>query len=134
MCLIISLPISTAAQVNKDTVTAYGWNSCGGWYKTGGTFLNYCPLCKSHGTLSYNPKHVYEGEWTCRHCDADYCNCGRCKAGHSGVYLIKVVVEKKQPTPVSDTLNTQKQDGNKLNILTQRINKPFGGIYGNIEG
>ncbi|WP_409200415.1 hypothetical protein [Methanobrevibacter sp. DSM 116169] len=36
-------------------------------------YLNYCPLCKSQGTLTINPKGVYEGEITCKNCDADYC-------------------------------------------------------------
>lgn len=83
---------STATGVHKSssTVTAFGWNSCSkGWYKTGGTFENYCPVCHQHGTLTYNPKGTYEGEWTCMHCDSDFCNCGRCKATGSHVYLVK---------------------------------------------
>lgn len=83
----------TAAAVSKTnvkTVTAYGWNSCSsGWYKTGGTFINYCPFCHSYNCLVYNPKHTYEGEWTCSKCDADFCNCGRCKASGSSVFLTK---------------------------------------------
>jgi hypothetical protein len=75
---------------NVKTVTAYGWNSCSkGWYKTGGTWKNYCPFCHSYNCLKYNPKHTYEGEWTCAKCDADFCNCGRCKATGSKVYLVK---------------------------------------------
>lgn len=76
---------------SKDagTVTAAGWNSCcSGWYKTSGTFINYCPLCHSYSCLTYNPKHTYEGEWTCTKCDADYCICGRCKATGSNAHLI----------------------------------------------
>jgi hypothetical protein len=74
--------------VTSSTVTAYGWNSCSkGWFKTGGTFKNYCPFCHSYGTLVYNPKHTYEGEWTCTKCDSDFCLCGRCKASGSNVYL-----------------------------------------------
>jgi hypothetical protein len=70
-------------------VTASGWNSCSsGWYKTSGTFINYCPICHSYGCLTYNPKHTYEGEWTCNKCDSDYCICGRCKATGSNVHLI----------------------------------------------
>jgi methionine-rich copper-binding protein CopC len=83
---------TTSAVSKAGTVSAYGWNSCSkGWYKTGGTFINYCPFCHSYGCLSYNPKHTYEGEWTCTHCDSDFCNCGRCKASGSQVYLIKAV-------------------------------------------
>lgn len=81
-----SSAVSSAGKTG--TVKAYGWNSCSkGWFKTGGRYVNYCPLCHSYGTLVYNPKHTYEGEWTCAKCDADYCNCGRCKAGGSQVYL-----------------------------------------------
>jgi hypothetical protein len=78
-----------SASKNADTVTAKGWNSCcSGWYKTSGTFINYCPLCHSYTCLTYNPKHTPEGEWTCNKCDADYCICGRCKATGSNVHLI----------------------------------------------
>jgi len=81
---------AAVSKSNTGTVTAYGWNSCSsGWFKTGGTFINYCPFCHSYGTLIYNPKHTYEGEWTCSKCDADFCLCGRCKAVGSKVYLIK---------------------------------------------
>ena len=87
----VGLKISTrtsSAASTAGTVTAYGWNSCSlGWYKTGGTFTNYCPFCHSYGCLIYNPKHTYEGEWTCNKCDSDFCNCGRCKASGSQVYL-----------------------------------------------
>jgi hypothetical protein len=83
---------TTSAISKAGTVSAYGWNSCSkGWYKTGGTFVNYCPFCHSYGCLAYNPKHTYEGEWTCKVCDSDFCNCGRCKATGSQVYLIKAV-------------------------------------------
>jgi hypothetical protein len=74
---------------SAGTVTATGWNSCcSGWYKTSGTFINYCPLCHSYACLVYNPKHTSEGEWTCTKCDADYCICGKCKATGSNVHLI----------------------------------------------
>ena len=77
------------ASQTAGTVSASGWNSCSlGWFKTSGTFLNYCPICHSYGCLIYNPKHTYEGEWTCSKCDADYCNCGKCKATGSNVHLI----------------------------------------------
>jgi hypothetical protein len=89
--LKISTHKSSAASLsNVKTITAYGWNSCSkGWYKTGGTWKNYCPFCHSYNCLKYNPKHTYEGEWTCSKCDADFCNCGRCKAPGSQVYLVK---------------------------------------------
>jgi len=89
--LKIKLPKSSAVSMsNVKTVSAYGWNSCSkGWYKTGGTWKDYCPFCHSYNCLKYNPKHTYEGEWTCTKCDADFCNCGRCKATGSQVYLVK---------------------------------------------
>ena len=87
--LKVSTHNSQAVSKSTKTVSAYGWNSCGGWYKTGGTWLDYCPFCHSYNCLKYNPKHTYEGEWTCAHCDADFCNCGRCKAGGSIVHLTK---------------------------------------------
>jgi hypothetical protein len=85
---------SASKTVNVNgTVSHYGWNSCSkGWFKTGGTFKNYCPICHTYGCLIYNPKHTYEGEWTCKHCDADFCNCGRCKAYGSIKCLIRVWV------------------------------------------
>lgn len=87
--LKVSTHSSQALSKSTKTVSAYGWNSCGGWYKTGGTWLDYCPFCHSTNCLKYNPKHTYEGEWTCTHCDADFCNFGRCKAGGSSVHLTK---------------------------------------------
>lgn len=87
---ISTLKSSAASKSNAKTISAYGWNSCSkGWYKTGGTWLDYCPFCHSYNCLKYNPKRTYEGEWTCSKCDADFCNCGRCKATGSHVYLIK---------------------------------------------
>jgi hypothetical protein len=87
----LKVSIHSSAAISKNgTVTRYGWNSCSkGWFKTGGTFINYCPFCHNYGTLIYNPKHTAEGEWTCKNCDADFCLCGRCKASGSKVYLTK---------------------------------------------
>ena len=87
--LKISTINNNAAAKAAGVVTASGWNSCClGWYKTSGTFINYCPICHSYGCLVYNPKHTSEGEWTCKKCDADYCICGKCKASGSNVHLI----------------------------------------------
>ncbi|ADZ09572.1 Pseudomurein-binding repeat-containing protein [Methanobacterium lacus] len=87
---IYTVKSKAVSNSNVKTVTAYGWNSCSkGWYKTGGTWKDYCPFCHSYNCLTYNPKHTYEGEWTCSKCDADFCNCGRCKASGSQVYLVK---------------------------------------------
>jgi hypothetical protein len=41
------------------------------WYRR--SWINYCPGCHQYGTLTNNPKGVYEGELTCRCCDADFC-------------------------------------------------------------
>ena len=90
--LKISIKNNNAESKAAGVVTATGWNSCcSGWYKTSGTFINYCPICHSYGCLIYNPKHTSEGEWTCKKCDADYCICGRCKASGSNVHLISAL-------------------------------------------
>ena len=64
-------------QVSKDnnTITVKTYPSKKGYeYKlTKHTWKNYCPLCKSKGTLTFNPKKTPEGEITCSKCDADYC-------------------------------------------------------------
>ena len=60
-------------------------------------WLNYCPNCGRYGTLLNNPKHQYEGELTCSHCDSDYCgHCGREKKCGSSSKL----------TPASTTTTT----------------------------
>jgi hypothetical protein len=63
-------------KVTSQTVQATAKCSCGAMgdynYHTG-IFKNYCPCCKKYGVLTFNPKGVAEGEWTCSHCDADYC-------------------------------------------------------------
>ncbi len=82
--------LKVSAKNKSGTVTKYGWNSCcKGWFKTGGTFLNYCPICHCYGCLVYNPKHTAEGEWTCSKCDSDFCLCGKCKASGSKLGLTK---------------------------------------------
>lgn len=60
---------------DSDIVAAYAYPSKRGVkYKlTYAEFENYCPLCKKHGGLRFNPKRVPEGEWTCKYCGADYC-------------------------------------------------------------
>ena len=64
-------------QVSKDnnTITVKTYPSKKGYeYKlTKHTWKNYCPLCKSKGTLTFNPKKTPEGELTCQKCDADFC-------------------------------------------------------------
>ncbi len=66
------------------------------------TFVNWCPFCKKIGKLTWNPKHVYEGELTCGSgtskdhygggCDADFCGvCGYDKTVKLRAQLIEVV-------------------------------------------
>jgi len=82
LCLIISIPIAGASsmkpynvEVTSAFVKATAFCSCGtmsyGYHTS--TFENYCPRCKSYGTLKFNPKGSPEGEWTCSKCGADYC-------------------------------------------------------------
>jgi hypothetical protein len=70
-----------------NTIVATGKPSCihcsHPYKKYTTVFINYCPVCKKEGTLTINPKGVYEGEITCGSgtssnnygggCDADYC-------------------------------------------------------------
>lgn len=69
---------------NGGTITVNMMPSCSccGYPKTPykrytKTWKNYCPACGKSGTLTDNPKGVYEGEITCSMrlggCDADYC-------------------------------------------------------------
>ncbi len=66
-CIIISVPAVTASSVEAynvtvthDFVKATALCSCGSCdytYHTN-TFKNYCPHCKSYGTLIFNPKGI----------------------------------------------------------------------------
>ena len=52
------------------------------------SFVNYCPHCHKYNVLLKNPKGVYEKEYTCKYCGADYCaNCGHDK--HSSYRIHK---------------------------------------------
>jgi hypothetical protein len=54
------------------------------------SYKNYCPNCGRYETLVWNPKGVYEGEWTCSYCDCDYCSaCGKEKVHNHPKHLIK---------------------------------------------
>lgn len=66
------------------------------------TYVNWCPFCEKIGKLTWNPKHVYEGEITCGSgtskdhyaggCDADFCAvCGYDKTVDLRAKLIRVV-------------------------------------------
>lgn len=66
----------TAEKVYKPTVSGYYRCTCGeGSYtkRKHKVWLNYCPICKRYNTLSWNPKGVDGGEYTCCVCDSDYC-------------------------------------------------------------
>ena len=80
--LLILLPAASASSVGaknvhitSEYVKATAVCSCGlnGYHYITASFENYCPQCHNHGTLSYNPKGVPEGEWTCEKCSSDYC-------------------------------------------------------------
>jgi len=85
-----------------DVITVNMMPSCGccGYPKTPykrftKTWKNYCPNCKKSGTLTDNPKGVYEGEITCSMkkggCDADYCGyCGGDKWGGGKCARVKL--------------------------------------------
>ena len=90
-------------QVSKDnnTITVKTYPSKKGFeYKLSKhTWKNYCPLCKSKGTLTFNPKKTPEGEITCKKCDADYC-------GTSGQDKAKKVRGKLKPATVTGSKTT----------------------------
>ena len=89
---------------DKNTITVKTYPSKKGFeYKLSKhTWKNYCPLCKSKGTLTFNPKKTPEGEITCDPklggCDADYC-------GTSGQDKAKKVRGKLKPATVTGTGN-----------------------------
>jgi hypothetical protein len=62
-------------EITNEYVKATGICSCGlnDYIYHTKAFKNYCPHCKSYGTLIFNPKGVPEGEWTCTKCSSDYC-------------------------------------------------------------
>ena len=67
------------------------------------TWKNYCPNCGKTGTLTDNPKKVYEGEITCSMkkggCDADYCGyCGGDKWGHGKCKKVKLTPGEAETT------------------------------------
>jgi len=75
------------------TVTSTSQCSCGACgdyvYHTR-SYKNYCPHCGRYGTLIWNPKVAYEGEWTCSCCDCDYCSaCGKEKVHNHPKHLVK---------------------------------------------
>jgi hypothetical protein len=64
--------------------------ACGNYVYHTSSYKNYCPNCGRYETLVWNPKGVYEGEWTCSHCDCDFCSaCGKEKVHTNPKHLIK---------------------------------------------
>ena len=119
LCLIISIPASSASsmkpynvEVTSAFVTAIAFCSCGsmsyGYHN--GTFENYCPRCKSYGTLKFNPKGSPEGEWTCTKCGADYCAaCGKEKEPNSPYHLVPYnppVAQAQEVTTTSSNIES----------------------------
>lgn len=85
--------IAYRISVSSKTVSSTSKCSCGACgdyvYHTS-TYRNYCPHCGRYETLVWNPKGVYEGEWTCSYCDCDYCSaCGKEKVHNHPKHLIK---------------------------------------------
>ena len=79
--------------IPKPKITMCSYPSCGctkTYAPRTRTFVNYCPNCDKYCTLLKNPKRVSEKEFTCGHCDSDFCgNCGKEKMGYSHKYLRK---------------------------------------------
>ena len=74
------------------------------------TWKNYCPLCKRHGTLTFNPKHNETGEWTCSKCDADYCGVsGKDAAVKVRAKLTPATMTSNKKVKVADTETQSKK-------------------------
>ena len=95
---------------NSNVITTNMMPSCGccggkvAYKRYTKTWLNKCPWCGKEGTLTDNPKGVYEGEITCSMkkggCDADYCGyCGGDKGGYPRC-------KNKKLTPADATTET----------------------------
>lgn len=79
--------------------TAKGTSSHGVWHYHTATFMNYCPQCHSHGTLSYS-KYCSGGQWTCSKCDCDYdMQTGWEKISGTRLRLLHYTIPKPIPEP-----------------------------------
>lgn len=93
---------------DPNTITVNMMPSCGccagtAYKRYTKTWKNYCPNCGKTGTLTDNPKKVYEGEITCSMkkggCDADYCGyCGGDKWGHGKCKKVKLTPGEAETT------------------------------------
>ena len=101
--------VSTGGVINVNMMPSCG--CCGGtvaYKRYQKSWKNYCPNCGKSGTLTDNPKGVYEGEITCSMrlggCDADYCGyCGGDKWGGGKCRRVKL-------TPASASENSNAGD------------------------
>ena len=72
--------ISMWAKPSVRSRYAYRW-----YYRA---WVNYCPNCHRYNSHLKNPKGVPEREFTCKHCDSDFCGVtGKEKMGYSHKYL-----------------------------------------------
>ena len=119
-----STNISTGT--TNDIITVNMMPSCGchgkvAYKKYTKSYKNYCPMCKRTGTLTNNPKRVYEGEITCgntgpackdyggagkkiKGCDADYC--GYCGTEKNGTCRSKLTPATATATNTSTSAGT----------------------------
>lgn len=143
---------------NPNTITVNMMPSCGhcrgtAYKKYTKTWINKCPHCGREGSLTANPKKVYEGEITCGDgrapwtdgCDADYCGyCGYEKISGSNVHLTPGEAESTTTATktVTETVGEYKEmtadytgeesdsKQNIVNVITP--NSRFGYWYGNV--
>lgn len=136
-CVSIILPVSASSvgaynvTVTHDYVKATAICSCGennysidddNYIYHTATFKNYCPHCKSYGTLKFNPKGVPEGEWTCTNCGSDYCAAdGKEKISGSKYALIPY----NPPQVQTEVKNSGVNSGfnMEINVITDLNNK-----------
>lgn len=145
--LIVTAPLVTAGssnqpyhvKVTKSYVQATAKCSCGRgtWYYETVSFVNYCPQCHRHGTLHYR-KYSDAGQWTCSHCDCDFCmQCGKEKLHGTELWLRQytqqgagkdvtnnsvvaknaTVQNSTNSTPGNITNSYRENPGNKVNNL-----------------
>ena len=132
-CLPVSTALSGSCQPYNVTVTSKYISStsvcsCGsGEYAyEKHTFLNYCPACHHYGTLSYS-KACWGGQWTCRHCDADYCcQCGKEKISGTELWLtsytVKPVISVNNTTNNTQDMGIKESKPNLFDLVKANIN------------
>jgi len=131
-CLPVSTALSGSCQPYNVTVTSKYISStsvcsCGsGEYAyEKHTFLNYCPACHHYGTLSYS-KACWGGQWTCSHCDADYCcQCGKEKISGTELWLtpytMKPVISRNNTTNTTENVTKEEHPISKEQALINLI-------------